>query len=59
VVILTRDPRQEGFFRLVSINTDTLRFKPNPMSCFTHNSGFLTVFRNYDDHRAILKDYRA
>lgn len=52
-VILTRDPRQGGY-RLVSINTDSTRFPPHPKAYFTHASGFLTAFREYDDHLEIL-----
>jgi len=55
-VILTVDSRQEGF-RMVSINTDSLRFKHNEMSYFTHNSGFLTGFKKYDDYRLILDSF--
>jgi hypothetical protein len=53
-VILTRDPRQGGF-RMVSINTDSVRFPPHPKAYFTHTSGFLTAFREYDDHLEILE----
>jgi len=53
-VILTRDPRQGGF-RMVSINTDSIRFPPHPKAYFTHASGFLTAFREYDDHLEILE----
>lgn len=54
-VILTRDPRQGGY-RMVSINTDSLKFAPHPKAYFTHNSGFLTAFVEYDDHLAILDE---
>jgi hypothetical protein len=54
-VILTKDPRQGGY-RMVSINTDSLRFAPNPKAYFTHNSGFLTAFVDYDDHLVILDE---
>lgn len=55
-VILTRDPRQGGY-RMVSINTDSIRFLPNDTSYFTHVSGFLTAFREYEDHVRILDDH--
>lgn len=54
-VILTRDPRQGGF-RMVSINTDGLRFREHPKSYFTHNSGFLVGFAEYSDHVVILDE---
>lgn len=59
VVILTKDSRNEGAYRMVSINTDSLRFLPNPKSYFTHASGFLTSFMNYGDHEDILLNYTA
>jgi hypothetical protein len=52
-VILTKDTRQNGY-RMVSINTDSLKFLPNEKSYFTHNSGFLTGFLNYEDYKEIL-----
>lgn len=54
-VILTRDPRQDGF-RMVSINTDGLRFRPHPKAYFTHNSGFLVGFQNYEDYATIMDE---
>lgn len=57
-VILTKDPRQGGF-RMVSINTDSLRFRPDPRAYFVHNSGFLVGFSNYEDHLSILEDAAA
>jgi len=53
VVILTRDSRQNGY-RMVSINTKTLKFKPNDKCYFVHNSGFLCGFEKYDDYSEIL-----
>lgn len=52
-VILTRDPRQGGY-RMVSINTDSMKFNPHPKAYFTHVSGFLTAFREYGDHMELL-----
>lgn len=52
-VILNLDSRGNGY-RMVSINTDSLKFLPNNKSTFTHNSGFLTVFPNLDDYQTIL-----
>ena len=52
-IILTIDSRQNGY-RMVSVNTDSFKFVPNEKSYFTHNSGFLTGFSNYDDYRYIL-----
>lgn len=57
-VILTRDQRQGGF-RLVSINTDSTKFPPHPKAYFTHISGFLTAFREYDDHLELLSSAKG
>jgi hypothetical protein len=59
VVVLTKDTRTEGAYRMVSINTESARFLPNPKSHFTHASGFLTSFMNYGDHVEILERYTA
>lgn len=56
IVILTRDSRQNGY-RMVSINTKTLRFKPNDKCYFVHNSGFLCGFNKYSDYSEILSNY--
>jgi hypothetical protein len=53
-VILTKDSRKDGSFRMVSVNLDSIRFLPNHISSFTHASGFLTSFDNYDDYAEIL-----
>jgi hypothetical protein len=53
-VILTRDARRGGFYRMVSVNIDSLSFLPNGRSSFTHASGLLTSFENYNDHQEIL-----
>jgi hypothetical protein len=55
-VILTKDSRQGGY-RMVSTNTDCLKFLPNPYSYFSHNSGFLVGFEKYEDYKLILKNY--
>lgn len=55
-VILTIDSRQNGF-RMVSTNTNTLKFKENEKAYFTHNSGFLIGFNQYADYEAILKEH--
>lgn len=56
-LILTKDLRQNGF-RLVSINTDDVKFIQNDeISYFTHNSGFLTNFPNYEDYKKIIDKY--
>jgi hypothetical protein len=55
-VILNIDSRGNGY-RMVSINTDSLKFLPNEMCSFTHNSGFLTVFPNLSDHQIILSSH--
>jgi hypothetical protein len=55
-LILTKDSRQDGF-RLVSINTNDIKFIQNEISYFTHNSGFLTNFPNYEDYKKIIENY--
>lgn len=55
-VILTIDTRQGGY-RMVSINSDVLKFRPNDKCHFVHNSGFLVGFKNYDDYEYILKNH--
>lgn len=56
VVILTKDTRQDGF-RLVSINTNTVKFTPCEKAYFTHNSGFLVGFKEYSDYAYILANH--
>lgn len=57
-VILNVDARGNGY-RMVSINADSLRFLPNEMCSFTHNSGFLAVFPNLMDYQPILSNHTA
>lgn len=52
-VILSKDSRQNGF-RMISINTDGLKFIPCEKSYYTHVSGVLTGFENYEDYKFIL-----
>jgi len=56
-VILTKDTRTEGFYRMVSNNTDVIKFLPNDLSGFCHNSGFLISFKNFSDYKQILSNY--
>lgn len=58
-VILTKDTRQEGSYRMVSVNTESVRFLPNEKSQFTHVSGLLTSFVEYSDHVHILDNHVA
>lgn len=58
-VILTKDTRKEGGYRMVSVNTDDIRFLPNDKAYFTHVSGFLTGFGEYVDHEVILDKHVA
>lgn len=53
-VILTVDMRGGGY-RMVSVNTNSFRFKPNPHAYFTHNSGMLTAFESYEHRFEILE----
>jgi len=53
-VILTRDPRQGGY-RMISINTGSVKFRQSEKAYFTHVSGFLTAFRDYEDHKELLE----
>lgn len=55
-VILNVDSRGNGY-RMVSINTNSLKFLPNEKSTFTHNSGFLTVFPDLMDYQTILSNH--
>ena len=52
-VILTVDTRYGGY-RMVSINTNSVRFSPHKSSYFTHASGFMVAFLEYGDHERIL-----
>jgi hypothetical protein len=56
LVILNVDSRGNGY-RMISVNTDALRFLPNDKCSFTHNSGFLTVFPNLADCKTILSEH--
>jgi len=56
-IILTMDSRNKGCYRMVSINTNTVKFKPNEKCYFVHNSGFLVGFENYQDYIFILENY--
>ena len=56
LVILNIDSRGNGY-RMVSINTDSLKFLPNNKCSFTHNSGFLTVFSDVSDYQVILSNH--
>jgi hypothetical protein len=58
-VILTKDSRRAGAYRMVTVNTDSLRFLPGPLSSFTHASGLLTSFDNYGDYHEILAAHTA
>jgi hypothetical protein len=55
-IILTVDSRDKKSYRMVCTN-NSLVFKTNKFSSFTHASGFLTSFKNYDDFKEILKNY--
>jgi len=52
-VILNRDPRNLGSYRMVSLDK-SVRFICNPSCEYTHPSGFLTVFAKLDDWQNIL-----
>lgn len=52
-VILTKDNRGGGY-RMISNNTDKLKFLPNEKAYFTHNSGFLVAFKELNDYTEIL-----
>jgi len=56
-VILTKDSRSEGYFRMISTNLNNVKFVKNDISEFTHNSGFLTSFNKYDKFYKILDNY--
>ena len=52
-IILTKDNRGGGY-RMISQNTDKIKFLPNIKSYFCHNSGFLICFHNLDDYKDIV-----
>lgn len=56
-IVLTMDTRTKGAYRMVSINTESVRFQPNSKSHFTHASGFLTSFMKYDDYPDIIQNH--
>lgn len=53
-VVLTLDSREKNAYRMVCTN-NSLLFKPNKFCSFTHSSGFLTSFNNYNDFKEILR----
>ena len=55
-VVLTKDSRGGGY-RMISQNTDKIKFLPNVKSYFCHNSGFLICFNNIDDYKYILSNH--
>lgn len=55
-VILTIDSRSDSF-RMISVNTNSVKFLPNDMANFTHISGFLTNFKEYSDFYNILDKF--
>jgi hypothetical protein len=55
-VILTKDNRGGGY-RMISNNTDKLKFLPNKKAYFTHNSGFLVAFKELNDYTDILSNH--
>lgn len=55
-VVLTKDVRGGGY-RMVSINTNNIKFLQNDLSYFTHVSGFITGFENLDDYKSILDNH--
>ena len=55
-VVLTKDSRGGGY-RMISQNTDKIKFLPNVKSYFCHNSGFLICFNNIDDYKDILSNH--
>lgn len=57
LVILTRDSRSQGGYRMVSVNTNNVRFEPNEKAYFTHTSGFLCAFEKYSDYAYILTNH--
>lgn len=55
-IVLTKDPRSGGY-RMISNNTDKLKFMPNDKAHFTHNSGFLVSFKNLEDYKTIIEEH--
>ena len=56
-VILTKDSRNAGFYRMISSNTDVIKFLPNEKANFCHNSGFLISFKEFSDYKQILLNH--
>lgn len=57
-IVLTLDTRGGGF-RMVSVNRDSVSFVPNPKCYYTHASGFLVSFKEYDDFVGIIEEFSA
>lgn len=55
-VILTRDARMQGSYRLVSVDKSKVVFSKNPLCSFVHASGFLAVFERLEDWETILME---
>lgn len=52
-VILSVDTRNGGY-RMISNNTDIVKFTQTNESYFCHNSGFLICFKNLNDYKPIV-----
>lgn len=53
-VILTKDSRREGSFRMVSVDKSAVKFPSDPRCQFVHASGFLASFDRLEDWENIL-----
>jgi len=57
LIILTKDSRSKIGYRMVSVNTNNIRFESNEKAHFTHASGFMCAFNNYSDYAYILTNH--
>jgi hypothetical protein len=56
-VVLTKDSRNKKGYRMISNNTDKIKFLPNNLASFCHNSGFLISFDYFADYKQILLNH--
>lgn len=52
--VLARDPRTPGSLRLVAIDRSSVSFGEDPSCSFVHPSGFMAVFPESEDWRAVF-----
>lgn len=55
-IVLTKNSRGAGY-RLISNNTDKIKFLQNEKCSFVHNSGFLVCFDKLEDYQTIISEH--